>query len=278
MKLELNNIGKTFIGRNSNVQALENVNLEVNPSDFICIVGPSGCGKSTLLNILAGFDKPSKGVALANKKPIKSPSTDRVMIFQEDSLLPWLNVKQNVEFGQKINKKEKKSRQEITDHYLKMVHLYSFRNLHVHELSGGMKQRAELARALALNPKVLLMDEPFACVDSQTREILHEELQEIWEHTNKTIVFITHDVNEAVILGDRVIVMNSRPGSIKKEFKINFSRPRKLNSKLIQTINLIKVELQDEVNKVIKEELDEDWIASKKRILQQSYRDLGTGI
>ena len=278
MKLLLRNVGKTFTTSNSKMLALRDINLEINSGDFVCLVGPSGCGKSTLLNLIAALDKPTKGEILINDKPLIKPGTDRVMIFQENSLFPWLNVEQNVEFGLKVNGVGKKERQEIAHHYLKMVHLSSFRNSYVHELSGGMKQRVALARALALNPEVLLMDEPFAAVDSQTRDLLHEELQEIWTLTNKTIVFITHNVNEAVILGNRVIVMSVRPGGIKKEFTISFARPRKLDIELVRIANLINEELKDEIDKVVKEELDEDWAASKKRILRQSYRDLGAGI
>lgn len=278
MKLELRNVCKNYTSKNSRVDALKDISLTINSGDFVCLVGPSGCGKSTLLNIIAGLDWPTSGKAFANEKPLELPGTDRVMISQENSLFPWLNVQKNIEFGLKINGVDKESRREIAEHYLKMVHLYNFRNSNIHELSGGMKQRVALARALVLNPQVLLMDEPFAAVDTQTRDFLHQELQEIWELTKKTIVFITHNVNEAVILGNRVIVMSVRPGTIKKEFKIDIERPRKLNPELLQIASLINEELKDEIDKVIKEELDEDWAASKKRILRQSYRDLGTGI
>lgn len=230
VKLEIKDVTKSFYrneGKQSTlINAIENINLAVNDGEFICLVGPSGCGKSTLLNILAGLDNPTKGQVVLNGRPISGTGPDRIMVFQENALFPWMKVIDNVEFGLKIAKVEKIKRREIAMQYLDMMQLKKFAESYVYQLSGGMKQRVSIARALVLDPEVLLMDEPFAALDSQTRDLLLVELQLIWAKTNKTIIFVTHNIIESVCLGDRVVVFTNRPGKIKKDIKIDYRRPR----------------------------------------------------
>ena len=212
----------------SSYEVLNGVDLKIKEGEFVTIVGPSGCGKSTLLNIIAGLDKPDLGSVLIRGAVAgnNSSSTKRIMIFQEGALFPWLNVQDNVEFGLKIAKVPKEKRRQVANKYLEMVGLSKFSESFVYQLSGGMKQRAAIARALALEPEVLLMDEPFAALDVQTRDLLHEELVGIHKTTGKTILFVTHNINEAILLGDRVIVLSSMLKNIKKEFAIDIPRPR----------------------------------------------------
>ncbi len=259
MKLQLKSVSKTFYSRNLEVTALEDISFEVAEGEFLCIIGPSGCGKSTLLNIIAGLEKPDLGEVLIDGKIINRPGPDRVVMFQDDALFPWLNVLDNIEFGMKMKNTPKDKRRALALEFLRMVHLSTFKHSFVHELSGGMKQRVALARALAINPRLLLMDEPFGSLDAQTREILQADLQEIWALTEKTIIFITHNVREAVCLGDRVLVCSARPGRIKKEIKIELPRPRKLGSlELIKVSNVIMQELRSEIETVLREELRDE--------------------
>lgn len=277
--LKIQGVSKTFTSTNGVVESLEHVNLEVKPGEFVSLVGPSGCGKTTLLNIIAGLELPTEGKVLINDEEIQSTSPDRLMIFQELGLFPWLTVRKNIEFGLKAKGIPQEERQDIAQTYLKMVHLQRFQDLYPHELSGGMRQRVALARALAMNPQVLLMDEPFASLDAQTRDILHDELQRIWQKTHKTILFVTHNVREAVCLGDRILVFATRPGHIKKEFHVDLPRPRqKENPHVAITARAIQAELQVEVEKVVKEELDYDWTLQKGVILPSADHDLGSGI
>ena len=230
VKLEIKDVTKSFYrneGKQSTlINAIEDINLAVNDGEFICLVGPSGCGKSTLLNILAGLDNPTKGQVVLNGRPISGTGPDRIMVFQENALFPWMKVIDNVEFGLKTAKVEKIKRREIAMQYLDMMQLKKFAESYVYQLSGGMKQRVSIARALVLDPEVLLIDEPFAALDSQTRDLLLVELQLIWAKTNKTIIFVTHNIIESVCLGDRVVVFTNRPGKIKKNIKIDYRRPR----------------------------------------------------
>ena len=208
---------------------LNGVDLRIREGEFVTIVGPSGCGKSTLLNIIAGLDRPDSGSLLvrgAAEDSNKTSSTNRIMIFQESALFPWLNVQENVEFGLKIAKVHKDRRQQVAGKYIEMVGLSKFSESLVYQLSGGMKQRVAIARALAMEPEVLLMDEPFAALDVQTRDLLHDELVGIHKTTGRTILFVTHNINEAVLLGDRVIILSSVLKDIKKEFLIDLPRPR----------------------------------------------------
>lgn len=235
MKVVIQKLLKKFApkGRDQ-VLALDNINLSIRQGEFLCILGPSGCGKTTLLNIVAGLEQADSGWVLVDNEQVKRAGADRVVVFQEDALFPWLSVIKNVEFGLKMQGVSPKERRKIAEEYLEMVQLQDFAQANPHQLSGGMKQRVAIARALAMNPKVLLMDEPFAALDAQTRAMLHKDLQDIWQRTEKTILFVTHNVAEAVCLADRVIVMSSRPGRIKKEIKIKLPRPRLENDLLLQ--------------------------------------------
>jgi len=206
--------------------ALANINLDVRAGEFLCIVGPSGCGKSTLLHLIAGLSRPSSGNIRVNGKPIRGAGTDRILIFQDLGLFPWLTVRQNIEFGLKMKGLARGEREVKAREYLRLVHLSQFENSYTHQLSGGMRQRVALARALALEPDVLLMDEPFAALDAQTRDLLHDELERIWQETGCTIVFVTHNVREAVRLGERVVLLTFRPGTTKQEYSIGLARPR----------------------------------------------------
>ena len=206
--------------------AIENVRVSVEEGQFVCFVGPSGCGKSTLLSIIAGLDRPSTGEVILNGRRVTEPGPDRIMVFQDNALFPWLKVIDNVQFGLKVAGVEKKKRHEISMHYLDMMQLTKFAEAYTYQLSGGMKQRVSLARALVMDPEVLLMDEPFAALDSQTRDLLLVELQLIWAKTRKTILFVTHNISESVCLGDKVVVFTNRPGRVKKEIQIDYRRPR----------------------------------------------------
>jgi len=236
MKLQVKGVEKTFDMRGRTITALENIDLEVRAGEFVCLIGPSGCGKSTLLNLLAGTDFPTKGSVLANGKPVVGTNPSRVLIFQDGGLFPWLNVHANVEFGLRMKGLARDKREKIVTSYLEMVHLAQFSHAWIHELSGGMRQRVALARALAVDPNVLLLDEPFGALDAITRDLLHTELQEIWMRTKKTVVFVTHNVREAVVLGDRVVVMTPHPGRIAAEHRIDLRRPRQIEN--MKTVNL----------------------------------------
>ena len=232
LKLALKGVSKTFPGEGGPVRALHGIDLEVAEGEFVCLVGPSGCGKSTLLAIIAGLEKPDEGEVLADGVPIAGPGRDRVVMFQEPALFPWKDVRRNVEFGLRFKPNlDRRARREVAAFYLQMVGLERFANSWVHELSGGMKQRAALARCLAPNPRVLLMDEPFAALDAMTRERLYGDLQEIWSRRRKTILLVTHNVREALTLGDRVVLMTPRPGRIHKEYVSDLARPRDINGR-----------------------------------------------
>jgi NitT/TauT family transport system ATP-binding protein len=230
-KLAIDNVSKTFQSASGTVLALDHVSLQVNEGEFVCLVGASGCGKTTLLNIIAGLEKPDSGNVLADGKPITNPGRDRLVMFQEPALFPWLNVFGNVLFGLKLKPNlTNKDRRDVARYYLELVGLTRFERANIHELSGGMKQRVSLARALAPNPRVLLMDEPFAALDALTREQLYGDLQRIWKERKKTIVFVTHNVREAACLGERVLLFSPHPGRIQEEFAVNLPRPRDINS------------------------------------------------
>ena len=255
-KVWLKDISVTYRGNNgSRLLALDSINLQVKAGEFLCIVGPSGCGKSTLLHLIAGLHQPSQGHVLVDDKLVDAPGTDRILIFQELGLFPWLTVGQNVEFGMKMTHVPKSEREEKIRYYLRLVHLSQFRNSYIHQLSGGMRQRVALARALATEPDVLLMDEPFAALDVQTRDLLHDELERIWAETGRTIIFVTHNVREAVRLGDRVALFTFRPGRIKREYDINLPRPRHLEDVTVaKTAREILDDLREEINRSLEAE------------------------
>lgn len=235
--------------------ALDNIHLEVRAGEFVCIVGPSGCGKSTLLHLVAGLQAPTSGEIMVDGKPVEGPGTDRILIFQDHGLFPWLTVGQNVEFGMKMKGMPKVERKERTAHYLQLVHLAKFHDSYIHQLSGGMRQRVAIARALATEPDVLLMDEPFAALDAQTRDLLHDELERIWSETGCTIIFVTHNVREAVRLGDRVVLLTFRPGRVKTEFPIALQRPRSLEDpEVALAARAVLDELREEINSSLEAE------------------------
>ncbi|OUJ19501.1 ABC-type nitrate/sulfonate/bicarbonate transport system ATPase component [Methanonatronarchaeum thermophilum] len=223
--IEIKNLNKTY-NQKKPIKALQNVNLTIKQGEFTCLVGPSGCGKSTLLRIIAGLEQPTKGKTLIQGKPIKKPTPKTGLVFQEYTLFPWRTVTQNIEFGLEIQNTPKKQRKKIAKQYTKLVGLQGFEDNYPHQLSGGMKQRVSIARTLANNPTVLLMDEPFGALDAQTRNQMQKELLKIWQKTKKTILFVTHNVDEAVYLADKITIMTQRPGTIKNTIKINLPRER----------------------------------------------------
>src|SRR5687767_5693259 len=226
-KLAVENVSKWFRTTRQTVHALDNISLEIAEGEFVCLVGPSGCGKSTLLDIIAGLETPDEGRVMADNQPVLSPGRHRLVMFQEAALFPWLDVTGNVMFGLKLKPGlTNKERLEVAKFFLHLVGLEKFSAAHVHELSGGMKQRVAFARALAPNPRVLLMDEPFAALDALTREQLYGDVQRIWASRKKTMLLVTHDVREAVCLGDRVVLMSPHPGRVGEEFAIDRPRPR----------------------------------------------------
>jgi NitT/TauT family transport system ATP-binding protein len=226
--LQLRGVSKTFVARGKEVQALSPIDLDVSAGEFVCLLGASGCGKSTLLSLIAGLETPTSGSILANGAEVTGPSPDRVLLFQDAALFPWLNVEANVAFGPQQSNTPRQEQRRIVQDWIERVHLHGFENAFVHQLSGGMRQRAALARSLAINPSMLLMDEPFGALDALTRDRLHDELESLWSATKKTIVFVTHNVREAVALGDRVLVFSPRPGRIIGDFRIALPRPRSL--------------------------------------------------
>jgi NitT/TauT family transport system ATP-binding protein len=231
LKLSIDGVSKWFREGVVTTQALDKVSLSVDECEFVCLVGPSGCGKSTLLNMIAGLDFPDEGTIMADGRKVIEPGRDRMMMFQESALFPWLDVRGNVLFGLKLKPNlNKKERVEVAQFYINLVGLERYARSNIHELSGGMRQRVALARALAPNPRVLLMDEPFGALDAMTREQLYGDLQAIWAARKKTIVFVTHNVREAACLGDRVVLFSPHPGRVREEFRIDLPRPRDINS------------------------------------------------
>ena len=231
-KLKFDNVKKIYNGRTGQVVALNGVDFEIEENEFICVVGPSGCGKSTLLNIIAGLENATEGAVYIDGKKIEGTGVERGVVFQQYALFPWLTVLKNVMFGLKLQGKSEAEAKEIAMKYIKMVQLEDFVNHYPKELSGGMKQRVAIARAYAVNPEVLLMDEPFGALDAQTRTQLQTELLKTWESERKTCFFITHDVDEAIILAQRVIVMSARPGRIKEVVDIDIPYPRDQETKM----------------------------------------------
>ena len=228
LALKLRGVSKCFTSRDRVVEALAPVDLDIRNGEFLCLLGASGCGKSTLLNLIAGLERPTAGNIIANDVAIDGPGVDRVMMFQDAALFPWLTVQSNVEFGLRQRNTPAAERTKVAKYWLERVHLAQFEQSYVHQLSGGMRQRTALARSLAIDPAILLMDEPFGALDALTRDRLHHELETLWAATHKTIVFVTHNVREAVALGDRVLVFSPRPGRIIGEFKVDLPRPRSL--------------------------------------------------
>jgi len=255
--LQIKEVSKRY----DDLHTLNNISIDVDDGEFLTIVGPSGCGKSTLLNIVAGLDKSYTGNILVNGQPVESTGPDRIVIFQEGALFPWLTVLENVEFGLRVARIPKDKRRETALRYIDMVQLSKFADAYIYQLSGGMKQRAAIARALALEPKILLMDEPFASLDALTRTKLYSQLQQIHQNTKKTILFITHDIREAACLGDRVIVLSYRPARIKKEFIVDLPRERRIDDPDLQIVaRAILEELKEEVR-----------LAARDRVRAEAY-------
>jgi len=225
-KVVIDNISISYFNRNKNVYALKDISTTINPGEFVCLLGPSGCGKSSLLNGIAGFVDPSKGQFYLDNKKIMGPSPEMGMVFQQYSLYPWKTVKENIAFGPSINNRGDESPEKIAMNFLEMIGLSKYANHYPNELSGGMQQRVGIARALANYPDVLLMDEPFGALDSQTRIIMQENLLKLWREFKITVVFVTHDIDEAVFLADRILLMSTLPGKIKKDLKVDLPRPR----------------------------------------------------
>ena len=226
------NVNLTFRPPNRGpVRALQNFDIEVEEGEFLSIVGPSGCGKSTFLNVLLGLIRPDSGDVMIHGKPIAGPGTDRAMVFQEFGLLPWRTAQHNIELGLELKKVPADKRRAVADRLINLVGLAGFESHYPHELSGGMKQRVGLARALATDPEVLLMDEPFAALDAQTRDLMQAELLRVWREARKTVLFVTHQIDEAIFLSDRVIVFSARPGRVKASIAVEIERPRALRLK-----------------------------------------------
>jgi ABC-type nitrate/sulfonate/bicarbonate transport system ATPase subunit len=230
-KLQIKDVTLRFTPRRGNpVTALERISLDVADNEFSVIVGPSGCGKSSLLRLVAGLAQPTSGRILASGKPVTAPGKERGMVFQSYTLFPWLTVQKNVEFGLKVAGLQATERAAIARRFIAEVGLEGFENAYPKQLSGGMMQRVALARALANDPDILLMDEPFGALDSQTRSLMQELLLNIWQQSKKTVLFITHDIDEAILLGDHVYVMTARPGSLKERIQIDIPRPRSVEA------------------------------------------------
>lgn len=232
MDLEIKSVSKSFKTKNGVIQALRPINITIKDGTFVTILGPSGCGKSTLIRIIAGLETATTGEILVGGEKVTGPGEDRGMVFQNYTLYPWLNVERNIAFGLELKKLPKAEIKDKVDNYLELIGLSQFRYHFPAQLSGGMKQRVAIARALINDPKILLMDEPFGALDAQTRIIMQEVLQNIWEETKKTVIFITHDVDEAVFLGDQVYVMTAMPGTIKHMEPVLFERPRRFELKM----------------------------------------------
>ncbi len=248
--VEIENLSVSFKRKGMRVEVLDSINLQFNSGEFSCLLGPSGCGKSTILNVIAGFIKPTSGCVFVDKQKIRTPGAERGFVFQQYSLLPWKTTLQNVEFGLKIRGMPKSERQELVNDYLNRVGLYKHRHSYPHQLSGGMQQRASIIRALVNSPSVLLMDEPFAALDAQTRQMMRELLLTIWGDLKTTVIFVTHDIEEAIFLSDRIFVMGFNPGNIKAKIDVFLERPRQIDSLLSPEF----VKLNRQVFELIREE------------------------
>ena len=247
--LKLVMLGKAFKGEIGRTEALRDINLEIKEGEFVTIVGPSGCGKSTLLNLVAGLEEPTTGWVEMDGLQVRGPGAERIVVFQDAALFPWLDVTGNVEFGLRVGGVPHKDRKDRVREHLEMVQLEKFARARVHELSGGMKQRVALARALVLRPRVILMDEPFAALDVQIREEMQSVVQDLWLRSGTTALFVTHDVREAAVLGDRIVVLSHRPGTVSAILENHARRPRTLNDpEVIETIRrsneILKAEVQ----------------------------------
>jgi NitT/TauT family transport system ATP-binding protein len=277
--VSLDRVGYRVRTKDGELEVLDEASLDVRAGEFVCLLGPSGSGKSTILNLFAGLTKPSDGRVLESGRAIDGPAPDRAMVFQDAALFPWLTLRGNIEFPLQIEGLSARDRSARSEELLRLVHLWRFRESYPHELSGGMRQRGGIARALATDPAVLLMDEPFAALDAQTREILQGEVERIWTATRKTVVFVTHNVREAVRLADRVVLMGTRPGRILHEAYVDLPRPRAANDAKVSALAKdIGQRIASEVEKVAKEEADDAWALPGAPVRVDPRRDLGRGI
>ena len=226
IKIKLRSISKVFTTRSRQIVALENINVDIYDRELVCLMGPSGCGKSTLLNIIACLMTQDEGKVLVDGHGVNTAGADRAVVFQSDAVFPWMTVKENIAYGLKMSRKPKEEIEQTVNHFIQLIHLGEFRDAWPKELSGGMKKRVDVARAYANDPEILLMDEPFGALDIMTKEQLQLDLEELWIQNPKTIVFVTHDIEEALFLGDRVVVMTPRPGRIDNIYVVPFERPR----------------------------------------------------
>jgi len=250
--ITIEQVGLTYSGLAGLVKALEDINLKVEPREFVSVIGPSGCGKTTLMNVVAGFLEPTQGRVLIDDEVVKGPGPDRCVVFQQYAVFPWLTVRENVEFGLKLqaNFKPPEERRAIADYFIDLVGLNEFTAAYPKELSGGMKQRVAIARAYAVNPQVLLMDEPFGALDAQTRQFMQEALLDIWQKEKKTVIFITHGVEEAIFLSSRIAVMATRPGRIREVVPVDIPYPRHAGIKTDASF----IKLRAQVEKIVREE------------------------
>ena len=257
-EIVLDRIGKVFPTSGAPTRALEEISLKIRDGQFVSVVGPSGCGKTTLLNLIAGFEQPTSGRVLVDGRPVERPGPDRGVVFQEPGLLPWLSTRDNIAIGMRIQGRGKAEIDKRVDGLLQAMGLSPFRNRYPFELSGGMRQRAAIARALALDPRVLLMDEPFGALDAMTREIMQELLLRVWEEEQKTVLFVTHDLEEAILLSDVLCIMTARPGELKREMPIPLARPRRYSMVTSEVFVRIKAEtlelIREESRRAMREE------------------------
>ena len=277
-RLVIERVHKNF--DKSSVPAITDISITCEPGEFVVVVGPSGCGKSTLLNVVAGMVTAERGSVTLDGARVSKPGPDRAMVFQDHGLFPWLTAEQNIEFGLKMAGLPADERRQRVADALKTVHLTRSAKKLIHQLSGGMKQRVAIARALVMDPAVLLMDEPFAALDAQTRTLLHQQLQELWVQTKKTILFVTHSVGEAVRLADRIIVLHAHPGRIRREIRVDLPHPRHVDAReMSDLIHQVRKEIEDEVNRVNAQEADADhWKPQAPADLGNAVGDMGGGI
>jgi len=280
MYLTIKGIHKSFQNeKKEKLKVLDNINIDVEKGNFVSIVGPSGCGKSTLLYLIAGLEKADEGSIQISGRKVNKPGSDRVIVFQEDGLFPWLTVLDNVTYGLKLKNMTKNEAEEKALDVLKMVHLSNYVHSYPHQLSGGMKQRVAIARALVMEPDILLMDEPFSALDEQTRMVLHKELLDIWRKTKVTIFFITHNIREAVLLSEKIIVLATRPGKIKEVISVPSTKDGIMpDSVTLHTEQRILKILENEIEKVLKEEMGDDYDFKTNHLHRNDSGDLGSYI
>lgn len=249
--IDVNNVSVTYDGQKGKTEALKNVNLDVNKGDFVVLLGPSGCGKTTLLNLVAGYNKSTQGEVLMDGQPITGPSKERGVVFQSTNLYPWLTVKENIEYGMKIGKVDKNVIEKSSQGFLDEIELSNYKDHYPFELSGGMKQRVALVRTLINNPKILLMDEPFGALDAMTRVNMQALLRDLWHKGNQTFFLITHDIDEALSLGTRVMVMSKNPGRIIKEYSLDFQDKISKNKDYIATLDPEFLKIKNDILNLI---------------------------